>query len=242
MPRTHTLLVAASLIALGAGCHTGQAGVAAQSSGSGATPSQSQGGAWRPLVVGNSLASWKGYKTDTVPSGWRAENGMLLKDKPVGDIVTREEFGDFELSLEWRISVAGNAGIFYRGTEEYPRVYWSAPEYQLLDDAKAPDGTSRLTSAGSAYGLYPSPAGHLKPAGEWNETRIIAKGAHVEHWLNGTKLLEYELWSADWIAKVKAAKFSAWPNYGMAKRGRLALQGDHDGSLAFRNMKVRELR
>lgn len=245
MPRTHTLLIAASLVALGAGCRAGQGGtasIAAQASGSSATRSEAQTGAWRLLVVGNSLASWKGYKTDTVPSGWRAENGMMMKDKPVGDIVTREAFGDFELSLEWRISVGGNAGIFYRGTEEYPRVYWTAPEYQLLDDATAPDGVSRLTSAGSAYGLYPSPAGHLKPVGEWNETRIIAKGAHVEHWLNGTKLLEYELWSDDWIAKVKAAKFSAWPNYGMAKRGRLALQGDHDGSLAFRNVKVRELR
>ena len=242
MPRTHTLLVAASLVALGAGCRTGQAGLAAQSNVSGATPSASQAGTWRPLVVGNSLASWKGYKTDSVPSGWRAENGMLMKDKPVGDIVTREEFGDFELSLEWRISAGGNAGIFYRGTEEYPRVYWTAPEYQLLDDAKAPDGTSRLTSAGSAYGLYPSPAGHLKPAGEWNETRIIAKGAHVEHWLNGAKTVEYELWSADWQARVKASKFDAWPNYGMAKRGRIALQGDHDGPLTLRNVKIRELR
>lgn len=242
---TAALLTAALLAAFGCrATPSGRASLASASSPASVAlrTGQAPSSEWRSLVTGNSLAAWKGYKTDTVPSGWRAENGILMKDKPVGDIVTRDELGDFELSLEWRISSGGNAGIFYRGTEEYPRVYWTAPEYQLLDDDKAPDGASRLTSAGSAYGLYPSPAGHLKPVGEWNETRIIAKGAHVEHWLNGTKLLEYELWSADWVAKVKATKFSAWPNYGMAKRGRLALQGDHDGSLAFRNMKIRELR
>lgn len=201
-----------------------------------------QPGPWRNLVDGNSLAAWKGYKTDTVPTGWRAEGGVLMKDRPVADIMTRDQFGDFELSLEWRISEGGNAGIFYRATEEYPRVYWSGPEYQLLDDDKAPDGRSRLTSAGADYGLYPSPPGHLRPVGEWNETRIVARGAHVEHWLNGVKLLEYEFGSADWTEKVKASKFNAWPNYGLAKRGHIALQGDHAGSLAFRNVRIRELR
>ena len=90
--------------------------------------------------------------------------------------------------------------------------------------------------------LYARVTGTLKPVGEWNETRIIAKGAHVEHWLNGAKTVEYELWSDDWKALVKASKFNAWPNYGMAKRGRIALQGDHDGPLALRNVKIRELR
>jgi len=160
----------------------------------------------------------------------------------VGDIVTRDQFGDFELSLEWQISTGGNAGVFYRGTEEYEHIYWSAPEYQLLDDANHADGKSRLTSAGSDYGVYASPAGHLKPVGEWNETRIVAKGSHVEHWLNGAKLLEYELGSPDWAAKVAASKFKDWPNYGKAARGHIALQGDHTGSLAFRNIRIRELK
>ena len=241
MPRTHTLLIAAALAALGTGYQTHH-GSARNAQAATLPLSSGQGGGWRALVEGNSLAAWRGYKADNVPDGWRAENGMLLKEKPVADIVTRDEFGDFELSLEWRVSEGGNAGIFYRGTEEYPRVYWSAPEYQLLDDDKAADGKSRLTSAGAAYGLYPSPAGHLKPVGEWNETRIIAKGAHVEHWLNGTKLVEYELWSADWKEKVAASKFSAWPNYGLAKRGRIALQGDHNGALSFRNIRIREIK
>ncbi|MDQ8165498.1 MAG: DUF1080 domain-containing protein [Gemmatimonadota bacterium] len=199
-------------------------------------------GPWRNLAEGNSIAAWRGYKSDSVPPGWQVVDGILSKQRPVADIITRDQFGDFELSLEWKISAGGNAGIFYRGTEEYPRVYWSAPEYQLLDDASAPDGRNRLTSAGSAYGLYPPPEGHLKPVGEWNETRILAKGGKVEHWLNGVKLLEYELWGADWTAKVKASKFNEWPNYGLARRGHIALQGDHAGTLAFRNIKIRELK
>jgi hypothetical protein len=205
-----------------------------------AASEQSDG--WRSLFDGKSTSQWRGYRSESVPTGWYVQDGLLMKDKGTEDIITRETFGDFELSLDWRIAKGGNAGVFYRGTEEYDHVYWSAPEYQLLDDANAADGRSRLTSAGADYGLYPSPAGVLKPAGEWNTTRIVAKGAHVEHWLNGTRLLEYELWSPDWEAKVKASKFKDWPNYGRAKRGVIAIQGDHNGQLALRNIKIRELR
>src|SRR2546427_2160281 len=197
---------------------------------------------WRVLFDGKTLDAWRGYKTDKVPSGWRIADGSLVKDASVGDIVSKDEFGDFELELDWKIGEAGNSGIFYRGTEEYDHVYWSAPEYQLLDDIKAADNKTRLTCAGAAYALYPSPEGHLKPVGEWNRTRIVAKGTHVEHWLNGVKLLEYELWSPDWEAKVKSSKFAAYPNFGRAKKGHIALQGDHTGTLAFRNIRVREMR
>jgi hypothetical protein len=203
---------------------------------------QSAMSGWRVLFDGKSLDNWRGYKGATVPSGWHVAHGTLAKDAPVADIVSKDEFGDFELELDWRIGDGGNSGIFYRGTEEYDHIYWSAPEYQLLDDLKAADNKTRLTCAGAAYALYPSPAGHLKPIGEWNTTRIIAKGRHVEHWLNGVKLLEYELQSPDWEAKVKASKFGEWPNYGRAARGHIALQGDHAGSLAFQNIRIRELR
>jgi hypothetical protein len=196
---------------------------------------------WRVLFDGTSLDAFRGYKTDKVPSGWRIANGELVKDAPVADIVSKDEFGDFELEVEWKIGEAGNSGIFYRGTEEYDHIYWSAPEYQLLDDIKAADNKTRLTCAGAAYALYPSPAGHLKPVGEWNRTRIVAKGSHVEHWLNGVKLVEYELWSPDWEAKVKASKFAAYPNFGRSKKGHIAFQGDHTGNLAFRNIRVREI-
>jgi len=197
---------------------------------------------WRLLFDGRTTAGWRGYRSQTVPAGWTAVDGVLtMNDKP-GDIITTDQFGDFELAWDWKLSPGGNAGVFYRASEEYERVYWSAPEYQLLDDAAHRDGGSRLTAAGAAYGLYPAPAGVVKPAGEWNSSRIVARGAHVEHWLNGQKLLEYELWSPDWEAKVKASKFGEWKNYGRGKRGHIAIQGDHEGSLSLRNVRIRELR
>jgi Domain of Unknown Function (DUF1080) len=196
---------------------------------------------WKLLFDGKNLDSWRGYKRSDIPAGWRVADGTLTKTTPVEDIVSKEEFGDFDLMIEWKIGEAGNSGIFYRGTEEFDKIYWTAPEYQLLDDIKAADNKTRLTCAGAAYGLYPSPEGHLKPVGQWNVTRIVAKGAHVEHWLNGFKLLDYEAWSPDWEAKVKASKFAAWPKYGRLKSGHLAMQGDHNGTLSFRNIKIRAL-
>jgi hypothetical protein len=197
---------------------------------------------WRSLFDGTSTSAWRGYKSPTFPAGWSIVDGVLTKSGSVGDLLSKEQFGNFELALDWNLSTGGNAGIFYRGTEEYDHIYWSAPEYQLLDDIKGADNKTRLTCAGAAYALYPSPAGHLKPVGDWNLARIVARGPHVEHWLNGVKLVEYELGSADWEAKVKASKFNEWPHYGRAKRGHIALQGDHEGSLAFRNIRIRELR
>jgi hypothetical protein len=196
---------------------------------------------WRLLFDGKSLEHWRGYKNAPLAAGWRVVDGTLAKQTPVADIVSKEEFGNFELQLEWKIGEAGNSGIFYRGTEEYDHIYWSAPEYQLLDDIKAEDNKTRDHCAGSVYALYDSPDGHLKPVGEWNQTRIIADGAHVEHWLNGFKLLELELGSADWNARVKTSKFAKWPHFGKSTRGYLAMQGDHAGTLAFRNIKIREI-
>ena len=197
---------------------------------------------WRALFDGHSLDAWRGYKGAPIPTGWKISDGALTKDSPVADIVTKDEFGDFELELDWKIGEAGNSGVFYRGTEENEHIYWSAPEYQLLDDIKASDNKTRLTCAGAAYAILPSPPGHLKAVGDWNSTRFIVKGPHVEHWLNGAKMVEYELGSADWEARVKASKFKDWPNYGRATRGHIALQGDHAGTLAFRNIRIRELR
>ena len=196
---------------------------------------------WRSLLDDQGSA-WRGWKSESFPAGWKVSGDELSKDGEVEDLVSREMFGDFELEFEWKIGEGGNSGIFYRGTREYEYVFWSAPEYQLLDDAAHADGKNRLTSAGSAYALYPPPAGIVKPAGEWNSSRIVAKGAHVEHWLNGKKVVEYELWSPDWEAKVKASKFKDWPNYGRAKKGYIAIQGDHEGALSLRNIRIRELK
>jgi hypothetical protein len=198
-------------------------------------------GVWRALFNGQSLAAWRGWSASGIPPGWHIVGDTLAKEGEVDDLVTREMYGNFELELQWKIGKAGNSGIFYRGTREYDYIYWSAPEYQLLDDLYASDGRSRLTSAAAAYGLYASPAGVVKPFGEWNTTRIIVNGAHVEHWLNGKKVVDYELWSDDWKARVAASKFSKYPHYGLAKRGYIGIQGDHDGVLAVRNIRIREL-
>ena len=216
----------------------------AVSSKSGATPltSEQKAAGWRSLFDGSSTSAWRGYRSQTFPASWRIVDGVLTKSGEVEDIITRDQFGNFELALDWNLSPGGNAGIFYRGTEEYDKIYWSGPEYQLLDDAAHEDGKNRLTAAGAAYALYPSPAGVVKPAGEWNSTLIVVNGNRVQHWLNGQKLLEYELLSPDWEAKEKASKFNEYPNYGRAKRGHIAIQGDHAGTLSIRNVRIRELR
>src|SRR5438876_12307484 len=128
----------------------------------------------------------------------------------------------------------------YRVTEAADETYETGPEMQVLDDARHKDGQSRLTAAGSAYGLYPAPAGVVKPAGEWNEVRIVVNGNHVEHWLNGVKVVEYELGSADWKARVKASKFAPHPHYGRNPEGYIGLQ-EHDSWVAYRNIKIRVL-
>src|SRR5215472_4593192 len=113
-------------------------------------------GPWRTLFDGTSLDAWRGYQGKPIPSGWHIAGNTLAKDVPVADIVTKDEFADFELQLEWKIGEGGNSGIFYRGTEEYSHIYWSGPEYQLLDDIKAEDNKTRFTCAGAAYGIYAS--------------------------------------------------------------------------------------
>jgi hypothetical protein len=205
-----------------------------------AAPAATAQGEWRPLID-SSLSAWRGYKEQTVPSGWHVADGVLSKTVSVNDLVSRDQFGNFELEWDWKVSPGGNAGVFYRGNEDEEKIYWTAPEYQLLDDARHEDGKSRLTAAGSAYAVYPSPAGIVKPANEWNSSRIVVNGNHVEHWLNGQKVVEYELGSADWQAKVKASKFKDWPKYGTLSTGHLAIQGDHEGPLSIRNMRVRTL-
>jgi len=166
---------------------------------------------------------------------------VLSKTVSVNDLITRDQFANFELEFEWMLQPAGNAGVFYRGSEEAEKIYFTAPEYQLLDDAGHEDGKSRLTSAGSDYALYPSPAGIVKPAKQWNSSRIVARGAHVEHWLNGQKVVEYEAGSPDWETRLKASKFATWPKYGRLTSGYIGIQGDHEGPLAIRNMRIRTL-
>ena len=196
---------------------------------------------WELLFDGTSMEGWRGYNQEGLPEGWAARDGMLTRVGPGGDIITDREFADFELSLEWRLEEGGNSGVFYRAAEGEEWMYHSAPEMQVLDDNGHVDGQDPLTSAGSNYGLHPAPRGVVNPVGEWNHARILVDGTHVEHWLNGSKIVEYELGDADWEARVADSKFAQWPAYGRAERGHIGLQ-DHGDPVWYRNIKVREIR
>jgi hypothetical protein len=195
-------------------------------------------GEWRALFDGRSLDQWRGYRRDQVPAGWQVVDGALTRVARAGDLITRDVFADFELELEWMVAEGGNSGIMYRVTEEAGETYQTGPEMQVLDDARHPDGGSRLTAAGAVYGLYPAPVGAVKPAGEWNAARIVARGNHVEHWLNGVEVAAYELGSPDWKARVAGSKFRKWPGYGRAAVGHIALQ-DHGDRVGYRNIRIR---
>ena len=194
--------------------------------------------AWINLSI---AAEWRGYRRDTLPSAWRFDrDGVLTFSGSGGDIITRRPFGDFELELEWRIAVGGNSGVFYRATEGTRGIYENAAEMQVLDNAAHPDGKLATTSAGSNFALHGPPRDVSRPAGEWNTARLVVRGPNVEHWLNGVKVVEYELWSDDWKARVAASKFAAWPAYGWNDRGHIGLQ-DHGDTVSFRHMRIREI-
>lgn len=198
---------------------------------------------WRLLFDGKTTNGWRGYRSQSVPSGWHVTSGGLLAKDTAGvpDIISTDKYANFELQLDWKISPRGNSGIFYRGTEEYDHIYWSAPEYQLLDDKGHVDGKTRLTAAAADYAVYPSPKGYLHPAGQWNHTRLVVNGNHVEHWLNGHKMVSYDLGSPDWQKRIAKSKFAQFPNYGKASSGYIGFQGDEDGAIALRNIKIKVL-
>jgi hypothetical protein len=197
-------------------------------------------GEWRSLFDGRTLAGWRGFRQDVAPAGWTVRDGAITRVSGGGDLVTDDQFASFELELEWRVEPGGNSGILYRVTEDAAQTYYTGPEMQVLDDAGHPDGRSRLTAAGAVYGLYPAPEGVVKPAGEWNRARLVVNGAHVEHWLNGTKVAGYELGSLDWERRVAESKFREWPGYGRAARGHIALQ-DHGDVVQYREIRIRPL-
>lgn len=203
------------------------------------TPEEEQQG-WQLLFDGSTTGGWRGYNRTDMPDGWQAVDGALTRVAEAGDIITMEQYGDFELALDWLVRPRGNSGVFYRALESDDPIYYSAPEMQVLDDAGHADGGSRLTAAGANYGLHPAPEGVVRPAGEWNSVRLIVNGNHVEHWLNGRKIVEYELGSDDWKQRVANSKFVEWPAYGTAARGHIGLQ-DHGDWVAFRNIRIREL-
>ena len=204
-------------------------------------PAGTRAGAWQDLLAGGAARHWREYRQETLPAGWQYDAATNTLTRRSGkDIITREQYGDFELELEWQVGPKGNSGIFYRATESTDVIYENATEMQVLDNAGHRDGASPLTSAGANYALYAPVRDVSRPAGEWNRVRIVAVGPHVEHWLNDVKILEYEAWTPEWTAKVKASKFDQWPPYGLARRGHIGLQ-DHGDPVWYRDIKIRVL-
>lgn len=199
---------------------------------------------WRLLFDGETTRGWHVYGKQGAP-GWTVEDGALvgLGSREGGDLVSDEEFQSFELSLEWKISPGGNSGVFFHVVEDparYPGVHYTGPEYQLIDDEGFPQRLEEWQKTGANYAMHDATSRPTRPVGEWNRTRIVVDGPRVEHWLNGVKVVEYELWSADWEKRVGSGKWKDAPDYARAGRGRLALQ-DHGGRVYFRDIKVRPL-
>jgi hypothetical protein len=157
-----------------------------------------------------------------------------------GDLITREQYGDFELELEWKVAPGGNSGIFYHAAEDTNNIWENAPEMQILDDSTHNDGKDRLTSAGADYALYPAPVGAVKPVGDWNQVRIVADKGRIQYFLNGVKTCDFQRGGDDWKGRVARSKFSKMPKYATNSRGHIGLQ-DHGDEVWFRNIRVRSL-
>lgn len=197
-------------------------------------------GGWQLLFDGTSTAGWRPYRGSGSPAGWQAVDGALCRVAEAGDIVTEEEFADFELAFEWRVAAGSNSGVMFRVTEDHEAPWETGPEFQVLDDGAHPNGLDPTTSAGANYAMHAPEQSVLRPVGEWNAARLRVVGPHVEHWLNGAKIVEYELWSPAWEALVAACKWSTRPDYGRRRSGHIALQ-DHGDPVCFRNLKIRRL-
>lgn len=198
---------------------------------------------WEILFDGSSLDKWRTFKSDSVNPQWQIEDGTLtLTERGGGDLITKDEYEDFELDMEWKISEGGNSGLLFHVVEAdtLNAVWHSGPEYQLLDNERHPDAQYSNHRAGDNYDMQAVSKETVKPAGEWNATRLVVNNGHVEHWLNGEKVVEYELGSQAWEDSLAQSKFSAHPLYGRAGKGHLALQ-DHGDQIWFRNIKIKTL-
>lgn len=216
---------------------------------------------WILLFDGKSFVGWRGVGREGIPQGhWIIEGGSMKKvpsgDVPLqedgqpllgGDILTERTYENFELALEWKISPGGNSGIKYNVSEEMstsypPRYAGLGFEYQVLDDEKHPDakvGNNRTAAA--LYDLVAPENKILMPVGEFNTARIVCVGNHGEHWLNGIKVLEYDLETPEMDALLKKSKYRDIPGFAEKRRGHIVLQ-DHTDMVWFRNIKIREIK
>ena len=197
---------------------------------------------WKPLFNGKDLSGWRSFKKKEAPrQGWIVENGTLkhVAKGGGGDIISDAEFDDFEITWEWKVAEGANSGLKYFITEERSQAI--GHEYQLIDDARHPDAKlaqgKRVTAA--FYDVLAPGNRPTKEAGEWNSSRVLVKGSHVEHWLNGAKVLEYELGTSQMEEAVAKSKFKTVKGFGTKIKGHILLQ-DHGDEITFRNMRIRD--
>ena len=189
------------------------------------TPAEKAAG-YESLFDGKSLAAWRGYKRPDVPTGWQALDGAIVLVGPGSDLVTVKTYRSFEFRFDWKIAPGENSGVLHGVNEAHREAHESGPEYQVADNGK--DGALTVNSAGGNFALHAPGKDVVKPPGQWNEGRIVVAGSHVEHWLNGEKVVSYEIRSPEWAALVAQTKFKDKPDYGKVEDGHLALQ-NHGG-------------
>jgi len=206
---------------------------------------------WRLLFDGRTMNGWRGAYMDSLPKkGWEVRDGMLIVRESGGgeasfggDIVTLEPYASFELKLDFKLTDGANSGIKYFVIEQQPKTPGSAKglEYQILDDAKHPDaklGINGNRTLASLYDIMPANNRKVNAIGEWNHARILVKGKHVEHWLNGVKVLQFERGGKEFLAHKAESKFKDIPEFGEYPRGRVLIQ-DHGNKVFYRNIKIR---
>jgi len=235
------------------------AGLAAAQSPNQLTTAERAAG-WRLLFDGTSLNEWRGLGYDSVPTAhWRVIDGAIVKmptakvqrqadGQPAagGDLMTRESFQDFELVFDWRVTPGANSGVKYNVSEELSLKHASNHaalgfEYQVLDDVLHPDNTIASHRAGSLYDiLEASTLKRLRPVGEWNSARIVLVGDHGEHWLNGAKVVEFDLGTPRIDSLLQRSKYKPIPGFAERRRGHIILQ-DHGDEVHFRSIKIREV-
>lgn len=197
----------------------------------------------KSLFDGTTMNGWRTFK-NMPNNSWEVIDGTLHckpfidgADNQRADLITVDQYGDFELAFDWKISAQGNSGVIYRATEEFDVPYASGPEFQILDDEGYPGDKKPEYLTAANYDMQAVEKKKLNPTGEWNSSKIVAKGNHIEHWLNGEKVLEYELYSDAWKAQVASHKWKDFPGYGLSKSGYIDLQ-DHGNEVWFRNITI----
>ncbi|MDR1883257.1 MAG: DUF1080 domain-containing protein [Prevotella sp.] len=203
---------------------------------------------WQLLFDGKTMTGWKDYNGTVLTQPWHAVDGCIQAKGDGSDasgyIVTDRQYENFELSWDWKLSKGGNSGMLYH-VVEHPRYnvpYVTGPEYQLIDAPNFPEKLEPWQNTGADYAMHiPDPSlMKVNPQGEWNNSKIVFDNGHVEHWLNGVKILEFEAWTDDWYARKNSGKWNDAPEYGLAKKGVISLQ-DHGYPASFRNIKIKEL-